>query len=259
MLTTRRHIVRLSLALTIMVQAAPIAQRLDAVADESVPLHAAPVGLGRSGAAVDELARIIRPITTITEFRNGKREFLRGNGFVVGRRYFTVHHNLGPAASSAPATMQTYLDGVPISPSYASAETDVAVFDLPADLCEQHCNDLSFGEMPELERDRRIYWVRTIDGTVAFDEGRVRHIALMGNAPLAPDAGGVQACRGNLIVEVDTPFVTGSSGAPVWDARTGRIIGIIQGNLERQGVRSGYFKPISCVVPLVGAITGRLS
>jgi hypothetical protein len=62
----------------------------------------------------------------------------------------------------------------------------------------------------------------------------------------------MQGSKSSLIVEVDTPFMPGSSGALVLDTATGRIIGIIQGSFEHTTGRSGYFKPIHCVAPLVG-------
>ena len=104
-----------------------------------------------------DLDRIIQPITTITEFANGRKEFNVGNGFVVGRYYFTVYHNLTSFSASGASKKTIYLDGMPLTPVYAHAEKDVAVFVLPDNVCAKYCNDLSFGTMSTLEPDQRVY------------------------------------------------------------------------------------------------------
>jgi hypothetical protein len=88
-------------------------------------------------------------------------------------------------------------------------------------------------------------------------EGRVLNYAFLGDPSASSDPYGMQGCKANLIVEVDTPFMPGSSGAPVLDTATGRIIGIIQGSIEHAAGRSGYFKPIHCVASLVGTLAKR--
>ena len=198
-----------------------------------------------------DLDRIIQPITTVTQFPDGKKELNVGSGFIVGRRYFTVYHNLTSFTTSPSARKTIYLDGIPMMPSYTQVEKDIAVFDLPDALCAKYCNHVSFGKMPPLERDRKVYWLRKFNGEMALKEGRVLNYAFIGDVPGSADAYSLASCNVNLIVEVDTPFLAGSSGAPVLDATTGQIIGIIQGSMESAGIRSGYFKPIHCVTSLL--------
>jgi S1-C subfamily serine protease len=53
------------------------------------------------------------------------------------------------------------------------------------------------------------------------------------------------------VVAVDKPFFPGSSGGPVWDLLSGKVIGVIQGSFVREsGVQVGYYKPLSCVMSL---------
>ena len=86
---------------------------------------------------------------------------------------------------------------------------------------------------------------------MSIKHGRVLNYAFMGDTLASANAYGMESCSANLIVEVDTPFLAGSSGSPIVDANTGQIIGIIQGSIESRDMRSGYFKPINCVTPLV--------
>lgn len=198
----------------------------------------------------NDLDRIIHPVTTITKTPDGKRHLTVGSGFVVGRRYFTVSHNLGAHPLGPPHMRTIYLDGTPITPSYANPELDVAVFTLPPALCQRYCNNLVFNPTPQLERDRKVYWLRKIEGERMWKEGRVRNYTRLDTGPVPRETTRVD-CDGNLVVEVDTPFLSGSSGGPVLDAATGDIIGIIQGSMHREGSKSGYFKPINCLPPLV--------
>ena len=239
----------LALGFALTAPDALLAQELHVQA-QSVPAASRMPQGSRLGVA--DLDRIIQPITTVTEFPDGRRTLQVGSGFIVGRHYITVHHNLTSVSSTASIRKTIYLDGIPLTPSYTHAEYDVAVFALPEELCERYCNAISIDTMPELTRDHQIYWLRKFQEEFMVQEGRVLNYAFIGDPPASSDPYGMQGCKANLIVEVDTPFMPGSSGAPVLDTATGRIIGIIQGSLERTAGRSGYFKPIHCVAPLVG-------
>lgn len=201
----------------------------------------------------DDLEHIVQPITTITEFPDGMKTVHLGSGFVVGRRYFTAYHNLSHRNPGLSTRTTTYLDGIQLIPSYANVEQDIAVFELPIALCTRYCNDVSFGLMPEVIRDRKVYWLRKFKDERVVKQAHVIDVAVLGEMHTTPDADAIGWCRSNLVVEVDTPFLAGSSGAPVLDAATGQIIGIIQGSFESNGVQSGFFKPIDCVLSLVGA------
>jgi len=239
----------LALGFALTVPDALLAQELYVQA-QSVP--AASRMLQGSHLGVADLDRIIQPITTVTEFPDGRRTVQVGSGFIVGRHYITVHHNLTSVSSTASIRKTISLDGIPLTPSYTHAEYDVAVFDLPAELCKRYCNEISIDTMPELPPDHQIYWLRKFQDEFMVQEGRVLNYAFIGDPPASSDPYGMQGCKANLIVEVDTPFMPGSSGAPVLDTATGRIIGIIQGSFERTAGYSGYFKPIHCVAPLIG-------
>lgn len=243
-----RHGLLLGLGLALLAQYTMLGVgTTPARADPSAPRR------NRQSVGRDDLDRIIHPVMTITQMPDGRRQLTVGNGFVVGNRYFTVSHNLG-SKPLVPEHMRTiYLEGTPIIPSYADFELDVAVFVLPPALCRRYCNDLVFGQTPELEQDRKVYWLRKIDGKRMWKEGRVRNYTLMDDGPTPRDAAGT-GCAGNLVVEVDTPFPSGTSGGPVLDAATGHIIGIIQGSMLRDGSESGYFKPINCLSPFAEAL-----
>ncbi len=196
------------------------------------------------------LDRIVQPIVTVIEFPDGTRVRRVGSGFIVGNRYFTVNHNLTSPLASESATKTSYISGVPVTPRYTNVAQDIAVFDVPDALCDVYCNELSIhGEGP-LEREQNIYWLRKFDGERVLKMGRILNYAALGSA-------GSQAelslnCELNLVVEVDRPFVSGSSGAPVFDADTHQILGIIQGSFESGRAETGYFKPIDCVDHLTG-------
>jgi hypothetical protein len=239
----------LALGFVLTAPEALLAQKLHVQA-QSVPAASRMPQGSRLGVA--DLDRIIQPITTVTELPDGRRILQVGSGFIVGRHYITVHHNLTSVSSTASTRTTIYLDGIPLTPSYTHAEYDVAVFELPEELCARYCNKILIDTMTELTRDHQIYWLRKFQDEFMVHEGRVLNYAFIGAPPASSEPYGRQGCTANLIVEVDTPFMSGSSGAPVLDTATGRIIGIIQGRFEHTTGHSGYFKPIHCVAPLVG-------
>jgi hypothetical protein len=125
-----------------------------------------------SHLGVADLDRIIQPITTVTEFPDGRRILQVGSGFIVGRHYITIHHNLTSVSSTASPRKTIYLDGIPLTPSYTHAEYDVAVFELLEKLCERYCNKIAIDTMPELTCDHPIYWLRKFQDEFRVHEGR---------------------------------------------------------------------------------------
>ena len=200
---------------------------------------------------IHDLDRILHPVLTITEFHDGTVEYYRGSGFVVGHRFYTVNHNLGSSGPAHAVTRKsTYVDGVPVTASYVNLEHDIAVFELSPNVCRLYCNEFSFSEKVVAEPERRIYWLRKFENDFVIKEGRVLNYAWIGEVvDIADEA--ISTCRGNLIVEVDTPFIPGSSGSPVIDTASGHILGIIQGNFDDGTTRRGYFKPMNCVETLL--------
>lgn len=195
------------------------------------------------------LDQIVQPIVTIIEFPDGTRVRKVGSGFIVGNRYFTVNHNLTSPIASESATKTSYISGVPVTPRYTNTTQDIAVFDLPDTLCDVFCNELLMRSEGPLKRERSIYWLRKFDGEHVLKKGRILNYAALGSAGTPTELS--LNCDLNLVVEIDTPFVSGSSGAPVLDANTHQILGIIQGRFENGRGQTGYFKPIDCVEQLM--------
>ncbi len=204
--------------------------------------HRSPGGDAPIPVRAEALERIVQPVTTVIEFVDGHMERNVGSGFIAGHQYYTVNHNLVSRAPMSVARKTTRLDGIVISPSRVQPFHDLAVFDLPDELCSRHCNEFSLsGDVP-IEPGQRVQWLRKFDGESTLKSGTVLNYALLGTVPADS-----WSCAANLIVEVDAPFIPGSSGAPVIDANSGRIIGMVQGSLARDGVETGYFKPADCI------------
>lgn len=187
---------------------------------------------------VRSLAVIVQSIRTITEAHDGTQTINIGSGFVIGRRFYTVHHNL--AVTSADASRITYIAGVAVEPTFVQAAQDLAVFDLPESLCREYCNEFAVSEGLEIRPGQAVVWLRKFGDELTVKRATILNVSLLGESS-------DWSCSGNLIVEVDKPFVRGSSGGPVLDAETGNVVGIIQGTLVRDGIETGFFKPIDCV------------
>jgi len=64
-------------------------------------------------------------------------------------------------------------------------------------------------------------------------------------------------CDSDVVITVDKPFYPGSSGGPVWDLASNRLLGMVQGSFVREsGEQVGYYKPFSCVQPLLTGLIG---
>ncbi len=202
--------------------------------------------LGNDTVQRNTLADIVQLVKTETEFADRSIEYNIGSGFVVGRYLITVYHNL--LASRSRFIRQTVsVDGVALSPIFVDANQDIAVFELRGVLCQRYCNELRVAAEPTLERGRPVYWVRKVEAKWELKEGTILNLAVFDRMQSGNQPGSPFRCSDNLVVEVDEPFVPGSSGAPVVDALTGQIIGVIQGSFESNNERTGFFKPIHCV------------
>ena len=200
----------------------------------------------------ETLDRIVWPIVTVVERTDGSHSLRIGSGFVVGRNFYTVAHNIGTSSVGSDVHRTILIGGVAVSPVYSDFEHDVAVFILPDELCTRMCNQLRFGPMPALERERPVFWLRKFQGEQVYKQGAVTSYAILGDTGAASP--GAWSCNYNLVVEIDEPFVSGTSGSPVVHAGTGRIVGIVQGSFESDGVQTGYFKPVDCVRHLTGKL-----
>lgn len=201
--------------------------------------------------SMSENARLMRPITAMITFADGSTEVKHGQGFVVGKRLFTVYHTLAPRMkNAAPIKREIYVAGVLMTPVYTHSTHDVAIFEMPDALCEPHCNVLAVESVPALRPGPQVYWMQEAEGQHVVIEGRIQHYAWLSESPPGLNLEGEARCQRNLIVEVDTPFRPGTSGSPVFDARTNAIVGMIQGSLIRASGDTGYFKPLTCLLSL---------
>lgn len=195
-----------------------------------------------------ELNKIVQSITTVTEFIGGQEERNRGSGFVVGNRFFTVHHNLTTSFPSLRVRSTSFIDGMSVtSPVFSSKEQDVAVFDLPDRLCVKHCNNTEVAYSPNLNPSRKVYWLRKFQEDFILKEARILGGVTFGDVNTPAE----HICGSSSVVLVDQPFIPGSSGSPIMDSETGKIIGVIQGSVDEDGVSKGYFKPINCVLAML--------
>ncbi len=195
-----------------------------------------------------ELDKLVQSITTVTEFLGEQEERNRGSGFVVGNYFFTVHHNLTTSFPSLRVKSTSFIDGISVTqPIFASEDEDVAIFDLPDRLCAKHCNNTEVAYSPDLSRSRKVYWLRKFQEDFILKEAKILGSVTFGDV----NTPSVQICGSSAVVLVDQPFIPGSSGSPIMDAETGKIIGVIQGSVDKDGVSKGYFKPINCVVAML--------
>ena len=201
----------------------------------------------------NRLDRMVHPIETVTKFQDGVTVRGLGSGFVVGPRYFTAHHNLVHPNEDGVSVSVSYLGGEPVSPSVAYPEFDLAVIDLSDSLCDRYCNQLRLNERPSIAKNHSVVWLRKVGSELVMKKARVLSYAILGQLDKTADTRTNFGCAQNLVVKIDAPFVPGSSGAPVLDAQTGDILGIIQGSVLGDGDANGFFKPIECVVELFGA------
>lgn len=200
---------------------------------------------------ISENAHLMPPITAIMTFADGTTEVKHGRGFVIGNRLFTVYHTLAPRIQNAsPTKREIYVAGTLMTPVYTDSAHDIAIFEIPETLCKFYCNALSASSLPTLSPDRQVYWVQEAKGERMVKAGRVQHYAWLSETPPAFNATREMPCQRHLIVEVDTPFRPGTSGSPVFDATTNAIVGMIQGSLMRASGDTGYFKPLTCLLPL---------
>lgn len=201
---------------------------------------------GKDTIQRNTLADIVQLVKTKTEFADRSVEFNVGSGFVVGRYFITVYHNL--LASRSRFVRQTVsVDGIALSPIFVDENQDIAVFELSEELCRRYCNQLRVAVAPSFERGRPVYWVRKIEANWELKESTILNLAVFDRMQSGVEPGSPFRCSDNLVVEVEEPFIPGSSGAPVVDALTGQIVGIIQGSFETDDQRTGFFKPIHCL------------
>lgn len=194
----------------------------------------------------------VQPITTEVAYNNGKAESQKGLGFVIGRQFVTVYHNISPRLSDDLVRSQaTYLGGFPVDPVFVNSDHDIAVFDIPTELCARWCDSADPQRSQPLV-GARIRWPSP--GNKSWSVAFAKELIVKG--PQIVEFG---SCNDNLVVEADAPFYPGSSGGPVIDSLTGEAIGVVQGSFTyADGRTQGYFKPLHCVFEMMGAaVAGR--
>ncbi|MEM7218161.1 MAG: serine protease [Pseudomonadota bacterium] len=218
---------------------------------------AAPLPAARRTEAVlpaPQLRSAVHPISTHARYADGSFEVRVGTGFVYDDRFFTVFHNIDlPRA----VTREIRLGGIAVEPSVIDPAHDLAIFELPGELCERWCASGSAAASREQSlrpsHAQRIAWLGASEPhrTGDWNEGRVLEVIYK---DYREDAR-ANACDSGIVISVDQPFVPGSSGGPVWDLDNGRVLGVIQGSFLREtGALVGYYKPLPCVTRLLNPI-----
>ena len=197
------------------------------------------VCIGLPGTALARSADSdIHTISTAFLLSDGSIKRRSGSGFVVGNRYYTALHNIEPASDVVEATIE--LGGSVVEPSRIDVDHDLAMFELEGELCARLCSSEDL-RTPGFQPNMAITWFRNVGDERTWKRAEITNVAY-----LAPVTTG--GCGDQLVVEVNQPFFPGSSGGPVFDLRSGAIVGLIQGSFESvDGDLTGFFKPIGCV------------
>ena len=197
----------------------------------------------------------VHHILTSTRYGDGYREVRHGTGFVVGRRFITVYHNIDVLRSHGSWERSIQLDGVVVEPAIVDVANDIAIFDVPDALCASWCNDGQPASISvNLEQTHPIGWYEFVSLQVPRQWRQARIVEVVFRNYRGPAAD--LACESDVVVAVDQPFYPGSSGGPVWDLASNRVLGMVQGSFVREsGEEVGYYKPFSCVQSL---LSGRV-
>jgi len=205
----------------------------------------------------DLLVKIVQPLRTVTEMSDGRVIDGAGSAFAVGSKLITAMHNLDGPQNQHVARHYAMYAGTALSASQTLPLHDVASMPIPDQMCAEVCNQLShFASLSETYPEQTIIWAQH-----DRDEPLIMQASVIGFAALAPEGSDGSAvrpgsCNDNLVVLVDLPFEPGSSGGPVLDLATGKLMGMVLGTLEEltleSGVtRAGFFKPAACISDLL--------
>ena len=224
---------------------------------QSGPAVSAPaVSLPARPAANEQTVHHIR---TSTQYEDGTKEVRHGTGFVVGRQFFTVFHNIDVLNNHGSWERRIELGGIVVEPRLVDSRTDIAIFDLPSRLCELWCNDRDPRALPlALSQQQSIGWFEfvSVNQDRQWRQARIVEVVFKNYTASTADA----ACQSDVVIAVDQPFYPGSSGGPVWDLTSNRLLGMVQGSFVREsGEQVGYYKPFSCVQSLLSGSLGPAS
>ena len=201
------------------------------------------LGLG-TGIHAAELAALTHSVVAVTERDGGVRETNRGLGFVHDDHFYTTRHTV-----PEDGTTVVFVDGVALVPIGFNDAEDLAVFGVPESLCERICGSNDVGSWSDA---RRVTWLQP-------DTDRLRPMladiveVVYFDGLRSLEGGG---CEANVVIAIDREVVPGTSGAPVVDYDTGRLLGMAQGTFENaEGAAFGFFKPMRCVMRGLGMQT----
>jgi len=212
-------------------------------------------GYLQTGVSRNDREQAVHHIRTFTKYSDGTSEVRHGTGFVVGRRFVTVFHNIDTLDNHGSYERRIELGGVLVDPLIVDEPNDIAIFAVPGFLCPTWCNDRDPASMQvDLAHDQPIGWFEFIspEDDRQWRQARIIEVMFKNYRGAAAET----ACDSDVVVAVDQPFYPGSSGGPVWDLASNRLLGMVQGSFVREsGEQVGYYKPFSCVLAL---LTGRL-
>lgn len=194
--------------------------------------------------------KIVVPNNTISTFTNinGDEETREwgGTGFVVGDKYVTLDHvvslhedEIDTPFGSLDIPVQrreekTYIDEVELISIEENQQTDIAVFQLPEELCKKYCNEgVPFGSDIYIGLD--VFWIGNPENTgKTFRYGKIARTSLSVAIPME----GIEGAIG-----LGTYAIPGDSGSPVFNAK-GELLGVIQFSQQSSSGSLGFFKPI---------------
>lgn len=193
---------------------------------------------------------IVVPNNTISTFTNmnGAEETREwgGTGFVVGDKYVTLDHvvslhgdEIDTPFGSVDIPVQrreekTYIEGVELISIEENPQTDIAVFQLPEELCKKYCNE-GVPFCSDIYVGLDVFWIGNPENTgKIFRSGKVGRTLL----PTAASLEGIEGAIG-----LGTYVIPGDSGSPVFNAK-GELLGVIQFSQQSSNGSLGFFKPI---------------
>ena len=161
-----------------------------------------------------------------------------GTGFVLGDKYFTPYHVADDVLSEG-VFGNLFVSGCPLEFIGGSAKHDIAVFRVPKEL-EEITNDYFFqpnteiylGQQIVIYRNPLSYFFEHSEGK--FERGVISNLNYGISRKNAMSFGYV-GFKGKADF--------GDSGSPVFDAKTGDVLGMVT-NKVRDGT-GGYFAPVS--------------